>query len=524
MSSQSARQRSFRIHDGSFEEARAFAEGLLARKDVSREKASETLLVLEALLQELVDWGLDEDTELEVSGAGRLGEYRIELGFEGDPFVFDDGPASLEGRILDGHSDRIDCSYYSGRNEIAITVNRSNRTSMHACMIAAACAIVVYLILRAMLDREARVGLIVDYILPLEKVFANAALMVGAPMTFFSLLRNLTDAYVVSRRGSDIRALHARTFATSVFAIVLAFAAWPALSPVLEGLGGTAPQFKGSLDRSFADIVTSSVPSSIFEPFEVISPIPLIVVAFLCTYAMCSAGKYFEPLRQAMMAGYTLFSRMLAAVIAALPPFCFLAVLDVLLDADLWSLLEIGAYAVAVCLGIALLLATYAIRLAASGIDPIAFARQAMPMLRENWRIGSVIDATSYNIRYCSKVLKMDRTLLERNMPVLAQTNLDGNCFLLMLFALVFIFMTNTSFTWLNLVVLAALILFLSLGAPNQPGSILIGCLIITMYLKSFEVVAMAIIAEALLAGAQNLINVIGNIVMVAIDDHKLRA
>ena len=87
-----------------------------------------------------------------------------------------------------------------------------------------------------------------------------------------------------------------------------------------------------------------------------------------------------------------------------------------------------------------------------------------------------------------------------------------------------FAFATDTDLPWISLPIMAALVLFLSLGAPNQPGSILIGTLIITMYLNSFDVVCFAIFSEAFLGIAQNLINVIGDIVMVVIDDHKKKA
>jgi Na+/H+-dicarboxylate symporter len=104
-------------------------------------------------------------------------------------------------------------------------------------------------------------------------------------------------------------------------------------------------------------------------------------------------------------------------------------------------------------------------------------------------------------------------------MPVLAQINLDGNCFLIMLIALAFVFMTGTNVSWLNLAGIATLVLFLSFGAPNQPGSILIATLIITSYLHSYEMMCVAIYAEALFGSSLNIANVIGDVVSVAIGE-----
>lgn len=246
-----------------------------------------------------------------------------------------------------------------------------------------------------------------------------------------------------------------------------------------------------------------------------------MALALLCTYALCSSGKYFNTLRHATMACYTLFSRMLYIVIAALPVFCLLAIMDVLLDSGFVNLLEIVAYFVVCGLGILLLFASYAVRLRVHGVRVVPFVRKLVPLVRENIRIGSAIDAAPYNIRYCSKAFDMNRGMLNRSLPVLAEINLDGNCFLLMFFSLAFVYATGTELSWFSFIGLAVLVLFLSLGAPNQPGGILIGMLIITMYLNTPEVVCAAIYLEAFFGIAQNAINVIGDIVMMAIDDGK---
>ena len=518
--------RVFRVREGGLGDVCTFAETLLTRKDVNDETAKETLLVFEALMQKLVDWGLDENTDLEVSGEDRLGDFLIRVGFEGKVFVRDDDDEfSIEDRLLDAYDDRIGYNYHSGYNVITISVSRSYRTTMLACSIASLCAVAVYLILNTMIDADGQHHLLDNYVFPLESVYANAMLMIGAPMTFFSLLKNLTNTYVVSQRNSGIRQLQMQTLVTSVSAILLAFVAFCITSIVLlPSLEGASSELAVPINRSFSDVVTSLIPPSIFEPFEAISPIPLIVVALLCTYALCSAGKYFDALRGAMMACYTLFSRMLHVVIAALPVFCFLAIMDVLLDVGIEGAFEDLCLIAVIYLNTLLLFATYAIRLRMNGVKVIPFVRKLIPLIRENANIGSAIDAAPYNIRYCARNYKMKRDMLERNLPVLAETNLDGNCFILMSLTLTFIFSTSTELPWYSVIGLAGLILFLSYGAPNQPGSILIGTLIITMYLNSFDVVCMAIFSEAFLGSAQNLINVIGDIVLAAVEDSKEKA
>lgn len=512
----------FRIKDGDFKDAYSFVENMLTRRDISTQTASEALLVFESLMQKLVDWGLDENTELNISGVNKLGDLSIRIAFEGRMFTpYADGADSLEDKILKGHDDKLDFSYRTGYNAITISVRRAMHKSLPACVVATLLAFICYAYIRATMDTPAQMELLDGYVFPLEKLYTNAALMVGAPMTFFSLLYNLTSAYITAQRDSSIRRMQVRTLGTSVLAIFLALVATFTTFILFANVNSIAAEFTLPIDRSFAEIVTELIPPSIFEPFEAISPVPLMVVALLGTYAMCSAGKHFDFLNQALMACYTIFSRMLHVVIAVLPFFCFFAVLDMLIESGARTVLELLGYCIAVNVALLLLFATYALRLRIAGIKVIPFIRDIMPLVRENVKIGSAIDAAPFNIRYCSKNMKMDRRALEHNLPVLAQINLDGNCFIIMYFTLVLMFMTNTGTSILGFVSIALLILLLSYGAPNQPGSILIGILIVTMYFNTNDLLCTAIFAEAFLGTMQNLVNVIGDIVIAAIEDRK---
>ena len=94
---------------------------------------------------------------------------------------------------------------------------------------------------------------------------------------------------------------------------------------------------------------------------------------------------------------------------------------------------------------------------------------------------------------------------------------------MIMLISMSFIFLLGIEISWLQIVGIAFLILFLSVGAPNQPGSIMIGILIITLYLKADELILIAIFAEVFFGWLQNIINVLGDIVTAAIEEQKAR-
>ena len=382
-------------------------------------------------------------------------------------------------------------------------------------------AILVYIPINAFVSVDNQLIIADNIVFPLVKMFSNAMLMVGAPMTFFSLLKNFTDIYVISGRGSDGRRLQVKTIVTSVIAVILAIVAGlllavlmhDQLSMLSEGtwIGGTTP--------SFPELIESLVPSSIFTPFETIMPVPVIIVALIVTYAFCTVGKYFHKMKKAIDACYTLFSRMLQVVMFVFPVFCFLALLYPLLGEGYGTLLIILEIVALIAASLVLLAAFYLIRLLVGGVKLRPFLKRLLPLLKENYKIGSAIDAVPFNIRYCVKNYGMDRRRISDKFTILAQLNLDGNCYLIMLVAMMFLFMMGNTASWYHIVVIAILVVFLSFGAPNQPGSILIGTLIIALFLQGDALIPTAVYLEVFLGGIQNLINVAGDLVTVAVEE-----
>ena len=67
-------------------------------------------------------------------------------------------------------------------------------------------------------------------------------------------------------------------------------------------------------------------------------------------------------------------------------------------------------------------------------------------------------------------------------------------------------------------------VFFLSLGAPNQPGSIIIGLLVIFSYMNALDIVALAIYSEAVFGSLLSATNAAGDIVTVAIAEKQEKA
>ena len=503
-------------------QAQEFVGELLERTSVSKQIASETLLVFEAVLSLIRMQGFAEDTIIDISGDSKYGNFSLKIGFEGkrfDPSYDGEDGLSPELKIVDGFGEKVSYSYHHGYNVMRISVKVTPKAFIVSCGISILVALAAYIIISLFTDAETQRVLLEDYLFPVETLFGNALLMVGPPVTMLSLLKNVSDVFIASERSSNTHRLWVKAILTSCFAIALAFATSFFMSTIIDQKGYYAGYVEEVTDYSFASMVLQLVPASIFEPFEAVSPVPLIFLAALTTYALCHASTYFDKLKTAINALYELTSWMLRAVMVALPFFCFMAFLDGLLDRGFASLLYVAEMVLSISGGVLILFATYAIRLLVKGVKVGPFVKKLLPLLRENIAIGSSIDAVPYNIRYCARNFGMSREKLSTDLPVMAQLSLDGNCFILMYAAMVCIYMRGEDIPLASVFAIAALVLFLELGAPNQPGGILVGTLIIITFLNLPSMLRLAIFMEVLLGSAQNIINVISNIVSMAEDE-----
>lgn len=500
-----------------YKSARKYLENRLRQYKVTDVSILETLLVFEAVCQKIFQDSMTSRTVVLVSCRQSMGYVRIRMEFEGGIFILEDTESknlSPEDRILKAYAEKIDQSYYSGYNRINITVRRGRTASLQPCFVGMAMAFLVYTLLVATVSEDTAQKILQNIISPMERLCINAVLMVGTPITFVSFLKNMTDTFILSERNSSIRKLQRESGVSSILSVLLAILCSLA---VMVSTGHSAISFSNSIKDSIrivlTDGISSLIPSDIISPFMTISPFPLIVVAVIVLHAMRYAGRYFDNMKNAIETGYALFSRMLSIVTFALPFFVFNAFMDLLLANGIEVIFNLAAMTAVFFMGLLVMALYYVLRLYKSRIPVLPFMKKLWPLLIENWKIGSAIDAVPFNIRYCIRYYRLKRQDVEHALPVLAQINLDGNCFCVTLISLAYMFTAMESVDVITVLLIAVLIVFLSMGAPNQPGSFLIAFAIILKYLQSVDLIALAIICEMLFGGFVNLINVTGDIV-----------
>lgn len=517
-----------------FEQIRNYIEELLGHRSIDERTKVETLLVFEALYNDMLRQGIPEDTVVHVWCIRLFGDLRIKIGFEGNMYVPASGisdETAADDRIITAFADKIESRYHGGHNNLILTAHRSSFKHAKLNLIALILAVIVYFLLAKLTrgsEQQDRIGDIIFYV---EKLFTDAIISIGAPVTFFSLLRNLTGMFIAAEGNSRMRKIELNAILTSIVAVVMGIFMSVLLSlpyaniylTVALAVGGEGPMdLDLSVKEKATHIIESLVHPSVFGSFESFSPFPLIFLAILTTYALCSSGSYYEGIRKVIDGFYVLFSKMLSAVMYTLPFFCFMAVLDVLYIEGFPIVMFLVGLIILVPVSLIAMGVFESARLMAAGVKLGAFVKKLVPLILENLKINSTIDAVPFNTRYCVTQFGIDRKLLDESLPALASVNLNGNCFIITFIAIMFVQFNDLSVTsWGDIAIIGIVVFFLSLGAPNQPGSILIGMLVILSYVQATWAISVAICCEALFGGYLSMTNAVGDIVTVMVTNER---
>ena len=248
----------------------------------------------------------------------------------------------------------------------------------------------------------------------------------------------------------------------------------------------------------------------------------MIILGIITSIALCSMNRHFSSAMHGIDVIYTLLARMLSIVMCFMPFASFLAVTDLLFSDGFKGLGRCLAYIIALLVGIMLIFVFYIARLLFSGVNIPSFFKKIWPAVIENLKINSSIDAVPYNTRYCSRVLGINAKTLDNELTLLSQINLDGNCFVLVTVTLFAAYAAGEALTPVQVILTVILIMFLSISAPNQPGSILIGLFILKDFIGMNDgFLCDIILIETFLSYMCNLANTMGDIITVVIDDRK---
>lgn len=471
----------------SFEQVRRFIEQILQEERVTSEVINENILVIEEVFVRIAENYEVDDEIINITVSEAFGEIKVFLKFSGERFNidFNNGDIYDPGAIiLSKYEDKIGLKYRKRDNTIRIIARRRFDKIGRWSIIGIALALIVYAAVSIFLSKEQQAVLDSEWIKPLENMFASGILLIAAPVTFLSLVTNITNVAVLVDNRLQISSLVKKIARTSITSILIALVYYLILKATIgRYVGMSDAASPGNISGTDAkEIFFNFIPDNLLGAFDELLPFQIIILGVFTAAGIISCNKHFDAVKVIFDALYALACRMLGIIMLFLPAAAFLSFLDMLLFDGARELLKCGLLILIILFGMIIIVAIRLIFMKAKGVPAITVLRRCWPAIIENFRINSPIDAVPYNTRFCNKEFGVRMEKLDLELPVFAEISLGGNCYIISLVTLILFQYAGLNLGPFEIAIILLIVLGLSLGAPNQAGSVLVGLMVMAKF------------------------------------------
>ncbi|GEM_PF-3816587 len=421
--------------------------------------------------------------------------------------------------------ERVQQSYRLAVNHVAINAEYSSKASFRYGSYAVLLGIlfgVLVNIISGGCDPNSR--FVTDFIVPVEQLFTNGMQLIAAPVSFLCFISTILTLNDSLNRDFNVRSVVTSMMTTSVFALAIGFIL-PNLAMKM-GLGYSLSTLYNlengiALQLTLKDFILSMMPSSLLQAFIDSNPLPLILLATAFGLAASRPGKYHRPIFHFFENAKDLICSVLDIVYFFLPLAAFGAAADIVISMGIKAIKPYIVLLILCFIALIIILLLYIVDLLLNGLNPKAICKILRVTLKENLKIGSNQTAIPYNVRKLNEKFGIPVKYLKNILTLGAKENMDANCALLGLFTMVVVLSSGIDLTLMQGFFLVLVVIFLSLGSPNLPGSLLLGILIIFTYLGiDSSLLCSYILMEAVLSKSTAFINTVGDLT-VAITDAK---
>jgi len=434
-----------------------------------------------------------------------------------------DTEAAIREIIISSYADHIKYQYKNGCSHVTIHVGSPSFYSAILNISVMAVAVVLGLLFYWLMP-QASMSWLDNYLLnPVKTMFLNALSFVVEPVVFFTVAvcsARVAEFVDPGRIGKKVLLLYAITSVVSVLLGITLGAYVPELidKNSFGMLGETVSDFPSVSKGGLISTIINIVPSNIVEPFMKGNTLQVIVLAIICGVAIGATNKV-SALRSFFEAGKSLVLKITDIVMLFAPIAVFCATVSLVFNLGPTVIVEMLHILGIVVFGFVCMIVLYCAFLAiAAKLNPFVFFKKFLPTAVENFSLGSSTAAIPNTMRACRRNLGISQTISSFSIPIGAQFNMDGSNIYLAVSAVVIANLCGVAFGDISIVSLCFVILVLTIGSANIPGSNLV-CLSMLISQMGVSADALAIVMgiDAILSMFSTAANTFGDVVISTI-------
>lgn len=500
----------------------SFIERKMKEWKTSKQAHNQNLLVSEEILTRIMETAAPDAIRIKTERS--FGECSIRFIFHCDSpveIIDDEDTTDISGRILSHYAERIRTKYKQGTMTVTLLVEQSYTRFARLSILAVLLAVITSYFVMHFAPQNQFAFLENRLLWLIESIFTKAICLIATPVTFFCITSNVATFSSLTDRYPQIHKLAFRYVFTSIAAVVIGYVVFLAIRPILSGIVFPEYQLKDAVIVNVSDIwlaIAGMVPESILEPFITSATLPIFFVAAITGVAVAAVDQQSGHMKDSVETIKSLFCKMLSVIFWFSPLIIFLCVFELIIYHGFIVLLYQALFIAAVILCSFITIASYSIPLSVNRINPFRLMRVMRKSFWNTFMIGSLDAAIPDTIEECAEKLHFPKRPLEVSIPLGTTLNMDGNCGTLMLLMMIMAEVAGIKLSMQTILIVGLFILAISFGAPNQPGSITVGAMILLPQIGvTTEMVTTALLIEIASNRFLALSNMVGSVVCTEI-------
>lgn len=463
----------------------------LSRLNVTEKDTLRAQLLLEEISLRMLNQGHAAQVSVHVDKKF-FGKVQIRLTAEGTPYNplievadwTDDDVNYYTMMILKAHRHRLNFICKNNRNTVTINVRGETNRQLWLLVAAIVGGLLCGFVMKTTLSPES-IALINDNIItPISTMFLHALSMVIAPVIFFSILSGITsigNSAGVGKLGTKLIGLY--IFTSAVASIVGLSTAWLLFSGEIPQIGtiSVANAEVSTYDFSLIKFIVDIVPADLVSPIVDGNMIQIIFIAVLFGSCLNALGDKVHHLQDIIGNLNEFFMNVVGVIVIFVPLIAFFAMVDLVVETGIDTVLMMGSAIAGELLAIGAMLGVYMLIILFIGkLSPVPFLKKIPSLMPTPFATSSSAVTMPITMKFCADKLGVSPKITSFSIPIGTTINMDGTCVYMSIVTIMFIRAYGIAIDLNTMLLILAMTVSISIGAPAVPNSGVICILTVT--------------------------------------------
>ncbi|MBD3878776.1 MAG: dicarboxylate/amino acid:cation symporter [Quinella sp. 1Q5] len=460
----------------------------VAEKDILR-----TQLLVEEISLRMINYGHAAQVNVQVVKQF-FGKIQIRMTAEGiayNPLVEvtdlnEDDDDYYAMMILKAHRQRLNWFHDKGCN--VVIIDGSGETNKQLWFVAASIVggLICGFILKEFCSPETIEFVKEVFITPIQTIFLNALNMVIAPVIFFSVLSGIIgmgNSAGVSKIGTELIGLClSNTAIAVVIGLGIAQIVFSGNVPQIGTIPSEVNANVAAYEFSLIQFAVSIIPKDLISPIIDGDYLKIIFVATLFGSCLNSLEDKVRLLQELVNNCNEFFMKFVSMIILFVPLISFFAMIFFIVDMSVEVISAMGKFLLGIFFSGVITLGLYALMLMFFGkTSPTTFLKKIPEVCPIPFVTSSSNVSMPSTMNFCIKRLGILPKITSFAIPIATIVNSNGTCVYISLLVFMFLKMYGINVDFDKMLIIFAMTMSLTAGAPGMPNGTVIRVLTITV-------------------------------------------